>query len=394
MTSARWLSLIAAAVVAAPGAGQESRAQTIEIRAPEVSEQRMLVLGGGKGRGLLSLEEELTSLYLQLSPSLVEVRSVYADAAGKREVITAGVVLSEDGFVVAPVYQPSEDAAPQSELWVRRIDGEVFRGRMIAHDARYGLSLLLVPELRGLQPRIFFGEYLLEGAPVIAIGNAFGLESSMSLGLLTGKGRFAGEALGLLQVTNPINPGDGGGLLANVHGHVVGVLMSSLPDLVRAQVPVGVEQGETLEVACCDPERALRASGVGFVVPVEVVIGLFPEQLGPLLRRSRLLGVEVERRLMVVEEPDGPRRMWTLEVRSVLPGSAAAHAGIEAGDRFLELAGVPVTTLEDLGIAIFTAPDQSMVTVFRAGDSVSLPVDFRARPFPAPPTQAPPPRDD
>jgi S1-C subfamily serine protease len=394
MISARWLSLIAAAVAAAPGAGQESRAAAIEIRAPEVAEQRVLVMGGGKAGGLLSLEEDLTSLYLQLSPSLVEVRSVFTDAAGRREVITAGVVLSEDGFVVAPVYQPTGEAPPQSELWVRRIDGEVFRGRLIAHDARYGLSLLLVPELRGLQPRIFFGEYLMEGAPVIAIGNAFGLESSMSLGLLTGKGRFAGEALRLLQVTNPINPGDGGGLLANVHGHVVGVLMSSLPDLVRAQVPVGIEQGEAMEVAYCDPERAQRASGVGFAVPVEVVIGLFPEHLGPLLRRSRLLGVEVERRLMVLEEPEGPRRMWTLEVRSVLPGSAAAQAGIAAGDCFLELAGIPVTTLETLGVAIFTAPDQSQLTVLRAGEPIILPVDFRARPFPAPPTEAPPPRND
>lgn len=343
----------------------------------------------GLGRPLAELERELSALYLQLSPSLVEVRSRIADGDGQREIITAGLVISADGYVVAPVYRPSADRDLPS-ISVRRVDGEEFAGEWIASNAAYGLSLVKVPELRGMQPRLFPGLYLMEGAPVLALGNAFGLESSMSFGILTGKGRQAGEARELLQVTNPIHPGDGGGLLADARGNVVGVLLSSLPDLARAGVPIGVGDQLLHEV---DEESARRAGNVGFAVPVEVVIGLFPEQLGGLMKRSRMLGVEVERKLTVVETPDEPTRSWALMVRSVLPGSAAAAAGLRAGDLFISLAGMPVVTLEDLGVAIFTAPERSVLSVRRGAVDLTLEVDFRVHPL-APPPSAPKPEPD
>lgn len=384
-----WGALLVAWAGASSAFGQEERVEIVRQAAAHGAEPMIQVWS--QSGGLASLQNELTQLYLQLSPSLVEVRSSFGDGEARREIVAAGVVLSPDGYVVAPVFQSGEMA-----LTVRRADGQVFNGVLVAHNAAYGLSLIQVAELRGMQPRLFPGEFMMEGAPVIALGNAFGLEASMSFGILTGKGRIAGQARRLLQVTNAINPGDGGGLLSDARGRVIGILLNSLPDLVSAGVSIGVQESAGDLLTTLDRERAMRATGVGFVVPIEVVLSLFPDQVGHLLRRNRLLGVEVERRLLVLDVQGNPKRFWTLEVTSVVPGSAAEAAGIAPRDVFIEVAGNPIATLEDLGGAIFTAPEQSSVTLLREGAQIQLSVDFSIRPLPLKPPISPvePPADE
>lgn len=377
------LLLACAGAAAATAAEQSVAAEPRDTRPAAEGERALAILARMPGPLLPALEEELTAMYLRLAPSLVEVRCSFREDGAAREIVAAGVVLSADGFVVAPIYR-----AEDLRIAVRRTDGEGFVGELVAHDARYGLALLKVEGLRGMQPRLFPGEFVMEGAPVIALGNAFGLEASMSLGILTGKGRIAGEARRLLQVTNAVNPGDGGGLLANAHGFVIGILMNSLPDLARAGVPVGMEDGARGDLAgAVDPERARHASGIGFAVPVEVVLGLFPEQLGHLLRRSRMLGVEVMPRLLIAETPAGPQRGWRLEIVTIVAGSAAEAAGLRPGDLFVQLDGRPVTTLEELGGAIFGAPERTQATVLRGEETLQLPVDFASRPLPPPPPE-------
>lgn len=384
-----WGALFLTWAVSASAYGQDERVQIVKPAA--VPGPDTVVRVWAPGNSLASLQDELTQLYLQLSPSLVEVRTSFGEGEARREIVAAGVVLSADGYVVAPVFQSGAMA-----LTVRRADGQVFNGVLVAHDAAYGLSLIQVAELRGMQPRLFPGEFMMEGSPVIALGNAFGLEASMSFGILTGKGRIAGEARRLLQMTNAVNPGDGGGLLSDARGRVIGILLNSLPDLVRAGVPIGLQHSAGDLLATLDQERAIRATGVGFAVPIEVVLGLFPDQVGHLLRRNRLLGVEVEGRLLVLDVQGNPKRFWTLEVTSVMPGSAAEAAGIVPRDVFIDLAGNPIATLEDLGGAIFTAPEQSSVTLLREGNQIQLTVDFSIRPLPLKPPISPldPPGED
>ena len=378
----RWGALTWAWASAAVAFGQGER---VEVKWPaEAPSSESSIHIWAQGGSLSALQDELTQLYLQLSPSLVEVHTTFAEGSLLREIVAAGVVLSADGYVVAPVFQSGE-----MTLMVKRADGKIFPGALVAHDAHYGLSLIQVNELRGMQPRLFPGEFMMEGAPVIALGNAFGLDASMSFGILTGKGRVAGEARRLLQITNDVNPGDGGGLLADARGRVIGILLNSLPDLVKAGVAVGIADGAGDQLSVLDRERAGRATGVGFAVPIEVVLGLFPDQVGHLLRRNRLLGVEVERMLRVVEVQGNPKRVWTLEVLTVVPGSAAEAAGLMPHDVFVELAGTPISTLEDLGGAIFTAPERTRVTLLRSGSPIHLNVDFSIRPLPLRPPISP-----
>lgn len=354
---------------------------------------------GGAASTLGGLERELSELYLSLVPSLVEVRSVIVSAEGEREVSSAGVVLTASGLVVAPIFDQSqhpEAAAGAVQVAVRRVDGALYTGNILASNGDYGLALIQVDGLRGMQPKLFPGEWLPEGAPVIALGNAFGLDASMSVGLLTGRARYAGTARRLLQITNPVNPGDGGGLLASARGEVVGMLLTALPELADAGIEVGIERIEKAHpagLAETDRGRALRAEGIGFAVPIEIVVSLFPEHLGSLLKRKRMLGVEVTSRLMVAELPAGPARRWVVEVQGVLPDSAAAVAGVLADDILLELDGVPLATLEDLGFAMFHAPERTVLMVLRAGAPARLELDFSAWTAPLPEFGVPPPAD-
>lgn len=349
---------------------------------------------------LASLERELSSLYLELVPSLVEVRSSIMGPEGEREIASAGVVLTAEGLVVAPFFQyPARSGDSEAEplqVEVRRVDGARYVGIIVASNADYGIALIRVDGLRGMQPKLFPGEWLPEGAPVIALGNAYGLEASMSVGLLTGRARFAGKARRLLQITNPVNPGDGGGLLASARGEVVAMLLTALPELAEAGIEVGVERIENESPAgpaLGDRSRALRAEGIGFAVPIEIIVSLFPEHLGELMKRKRMLGVEVTSRLMVVESDLGPTRRWVVEVQGVLPDSPAEAAKLQESDILLELNGVPLATLEDLGFAMFHAPQQTTVIVLRAGHPERLQLDFGSWRAPLPEFGVPPPID-
>lgn len=389
------LAVALAAPRAPAQAGQESDAGAAEDRLIRLLDwDRAMAEALARPGSLSGLEREMSALYLELVPSLVEVRSVVAGADGSRGISTAGVVLTADGLVVAPVFPRSEAGEGDAHVEVRRADGRSYLGRVIQREESYGLSLIRVDELRGMQPKLFPGEWVPEGAPVIALGNAFGLDASMSLGLLSGRARFAGKARRLLQITNPVNPGDGGGLLASSRGEVIGILLTALPELAEAGVAVGVERvrEEPPTQLGADRGRALRADGIGFAVPIEIVIGLFPEQLGSLMQRKRMLGVEASGRLMVIESPEGPARRWVVEIVGVLPDSAAAAAGLAAEDVLLDLNGVPIATLEDLGFAMFHAPQRTTLTVLRAGAPLRLDLDFGAWKAPLPEFGARPPR--
>jgi serine protease Do len=396
------LGLVLAAGASAPaGAAQEvspegasryeeliSRLESLGAKAAAHSSAREF--------GLAGLERELSGLYLRLLPSLVEVRCKIARADGVQEIATAGVVLTAEGLVVAPLFPLASGAEPPP-LSVRRVDGARFSGSVLQRNEDYGLALIQVDGLRGMQPRLFPGEWIPEGAPVVAMGHAFGLEGSMSLGLVTGRARFAGNARRLLQITNPVNPGDGGGLLASVRGEVVAVLLTALPELAEAGVPIGVERLEPdprFGAAVAPGGSALRADGIGFAVPIEIVASLFPEHLGGLLHRRRMLGVEVTSSLRVAETADGPERRWVVEVQTVIGGSAADAAGVQPGDLLLELDGFQLASVEDLGFAMFHAPQRARLLVLRAGAPTPLEVDFGAWRTPLPEFGLPPPRGE
>lgn len=323
------------------------------------------------------LEQELIGLHKKLGPALVEVQfSFSANTENAYAVITSGVVLDNYGLLAVPILLDEEQRdVTLDNIQVQRVDGKRFPAEILDWNEDYGVSLLRAPELLGLAPSFSKGSWMQEGSVVMSMGNGLGLRASMQLGVLAGRGRSIDKALGLLQITNPVNLADSGGLLANRHGQVVGILMTSYADLI-AQREAGlreVEEGQGFL------EEAKRAEGVSFAIPVEYVFEIFADHF-PARPKSRMLGVIVNSEIQVVQRPGmEPSYAWQLRLSGVEPGSSADLAGLQKGDLLLRLHGQATTTLQELGRAIHEAPPATTIVILRDGRQQELPVEFAPR---------------
>jgi len=310
-----------------------------------------------------SMEAELQGLYRALRPSLVQVRVPLppGKSSPAGSVLVCGVVLDRGDLVVAPALADNE----ASGLAVRRYDGFEFPAQTVATSEKYGLTLLHAPGLGLSPPSVNCSDDLQPGSVTVSLGNSFGLTGTLQVGFLTGRNRRVGPVADLLQITNPLNPGDGGGLLADRHAHLIGILLTSLREAAR--------QGS-------DP-RALggmnRAEGVSFAVPIEAVIEEFQGHLHRRPHRPRWLGILVEDRM-----PPGQRKALGLPdgmgllVGDVLEGSPALRAGIKKQDVMIEADGLPLVDHSCLGHVLAHCRPTLAVVVLRGKERKNLLIRF------------------
>ena len=364
----------------------EPEPEVIEVPAPVVPPEtpKLPVLHGQnlqlqavvRGSALAQLEEELIGLHKKLGPALVEVQFSFSGETEKAHaVITSGVVLDNFGLVVVPILLDEEQRDVTLDgILVQRMDGYQFQAELLAWDTDYGISLLRAPELKGLAPQFWNGTWMQEGSVVMSMGNGLGLRASMQMGILSGRGRILEKAYGLLQITNPVNLADNGGLLANRRGHVVGILMTSYADHIAQRQPSNAEGKEPI----LRVEKAKRAEGVSFAIPIEFVFRAFADYF-PVSVQPRILGVMVSAEIRVVQESGRePSYVWQLRLTGVEPDSPADHAGLMKGDVILQLDNKPTTTLQELGRAIHEAPLATTVLVQRKEQQSLLPLEFEA----------------
>ncbi len=285
-------------------------------------------------------ENELIQIYRSLRPSLVQVQvspASEADAEGGKgqagwNYVVSGVVLreTENGcYIVVPGIWPKEEGAVK----VVDLDGRSYAGKPLAQRPTYGLTLVEVEGLALEPPAFGMPQIMPVGSLTFGLGNPFGLDGTFTMGMLSGRGRTIGPAHGLIQTTNPMNPGDGGGMIANSKGQVIAIALSSLRD-------VPTEEGSML--ANAPALNRQFSNGVSFAIPVNKVLRLFEQHLAlPVDQPRPRLGLEVQ----VAVIPPKLRRQLGLSMRTGLrvlhvePGSAAAAADLCANDFVLGLDG-------------------------------------------------------
>jgi S1-C subfamily serine protease len=235
-------------------------------------------------------------------------------------------------------------------------DGDPIDAELLGTDPSVDLALLKIEpgdaeeELVPLE--LGASEDLRPGAPAIAIGSPFGLEGSITSGIVSALGRTIqapnGFSIsGAIQTDAAINPGNSGGPLLDDQGRVIGV---------NSQIRTGGGQ---------------QNSGVGFAVPVDEI-----KRVLPALTR----GEDVERAFLGVSSGDGPE--GGAVVGSVVQGSPAARGEMRESDVIVEIAGEPIDDSDDVSAAINARrPGQKVqVVVERDGQRRTLTVTLGTQP--------------
>ena len=271
----------------------------------------------------------------------------------------SGVILDDQGHVITNDHVVSAGSSFQVVL----SDGRTtYDATLIGTDPLTDLAVLKI-EASGLRP-ITFGETtsLRVGDAAVAVGSPLGLEGgpSLTVGVLSAFGRqvqvSAEDILyGMLQTDAPITQGSSGGALVDTRGRLIGITTA-----------VGVS--------------SVGVEGIGFATPVELVERVTSEIIATGSVNHAFLGILGATSFSTAT--DGASVAVGVEVDSIEPGSGAADAGLTAGSLITAVDGEPVTTMDDLIVALryHAAGDDITITVSSAGNDTTLPVTLGVRP--------------
>nr|WP_224788653.1 DegQ family serine endoprotease [Pandoraea terrae] len=233
--------------------------------------------------------------------------------------VGSGFVVSADGYIMTNAHVV--DGA--ESIYVTLTDKREFKAKLIGADKRTDVAVVKV-DARDL-PTVPIGDSnkLRVGEWVVAIGSPFGLENTVTAGIVSAKGRDTGDYLPFIQTDVAVNPGNSGGPLINMRGEVVGI-----NSMIYSQTG--------------------GFMGISFAIPIDEVMRV-AEQLkktGKVVRGR--IGVAIsEVSKDVADSLNLPRAAGAL-VRSVEPGSPAEKAGVLPGDIIMKFDGRAVDHATDL----------------------------------------------
>jgi serine protease Do len=308
--------------------------------------------GGREDLELSRLNQAMVRLVRSLRPAVVQIdvkgeKGVEQSLPeghppippGDRPAVGSGIILSADGYVLTN-YHVVEQA---SEIAVRLLDDRKLPARVVGRDSRTDLALLKV-EATGLSVLPLGNSDTLEvGELVLAIGNPFGLDHSVSLGIVSRKGRALGGPGAFdeyIQTDASVNPGNSGGPLINTRGEVIGINTAIIPN-----------------------------RRVAFAIPVNLAKSLLPE----LQTRGRIawgfLGVSIQDLTQDLAKAMGIPETKGALVNNVLSGQPAEAAGIRRGDVIVAFDGKPVSDVRALQrlVGFSSVGKRAEVQLFRGG---------------------------
>jgi S1-C subfamily serine protease len=325
-----------------------------------------------------AMDQVLSALYERVSPSVVHITSQTETVDIFYGVIPSqgtgsGFILDKDGHILTN-YHVVADATQVEVLFA---NGASYPAQVVGSDQYYDLAVLKIDVPSEMLVPVDTGDssVLKVGQTVIAIGNPFGLDRTLTSGLISALGRRveteAGGVIGqAIQTDAAINPGNSGGPLLDTRGHVIGI-----------NTAINSPSGGSV--------------GIGFAVPINVAKRVVPQLIAKGRYAHPSLGIVVLELGTQVNAPEnGPAK--GLLIAQFDPDSAAQQAGLLAaeitrqrrrfvvtgGDIITAINGKPVETQNDLLLVLeenFTPGETVTVTVWRDGNSVDIPVKLGER---------------
>ena len=257
----------------------------------------------------------------------------------------SGFILTGDGYVMTNAHV----VEGADEVIVTLTDKREFKAKIIGADKRTDVAVVKI-DATGL-PAVKVGDVgrLRVGEWVMAIGSPFGLENTVTAGIVSAKQRDTGDYLPFIQTDVAINPGNSGGPLINMRGEVVGI---------NSQIY----------------SRSGGFMGISFAIPMDEAIRV-SDQLRASGRVTRgRIGVQIGQVTKDIAESIGLGKPQGALVSGVEAGSPAEKAGVEAGDIITRFDGKAIEKVADLPRLVGnTKPGtKSTLTVFRRGASRDL----------------------
>ena len=261
--------------------------------------------------------------------------------------VGSGFFISDDGYILTN-HHVVEGA---SEILVTVPGGKEYKAKVIGSDQRTDVALLKI-EAKGMTAlAIGNPKQLKKGQWVLAIGSPFGLESTVTSGIVSAIGRDTGEYLPFIQTDVAVNPGNSGGPLLNLNGEVVGI---------NSQIV----------------SRSGGYMGVSLSIPIDEAM-LVVDQLrsNGKVTRGRI-GVQIGEVTKDVSEALGLPRAEGAMVSGVEADTPADKAGVQPGDVILKFNGKPIIKWSDLPRLVGeTKPGtKSSLEVWRKGKTLTLSV--------------------
>jgi S1-C subfamily serine protease len=339
--------------------------------APSTAEARVVV-SANRLRSQVSaadvrrLGDAFADVAEKVSPSVVQIEVTvglqssslqWFKADGVRRGMGSGVVFSHDGAILTNNHV-IEDAR---SINVRLRDGRVFPGRLVGRDPATDLAVVRV-DAKGLTPANFANSDAARvGEWVVAVGSPFGLDYTITTGVLSAKGRGGvgvNAVEDYLQTDASINPGNSGGPLVNLDGQVLGI--------------------NTMIVS--------KGQGIGLAVPSSMARRVAEQ----ILRTGRVdrawlgIGLQDLTPQLAAEITNAPA-MGAL-VNSVAPAGPAAKVNFQPGDVIVSIAQKPVRDAQDVIREVFAhdAKDVVVIEVLRAGKRYHARVALESRHDPLP----------
>jgi len=258
----------------------------------------------------------------------------------KQRSLGSGFIIDKDGYIVTNNHVIDN----ADEIKVKLSDGEEYDAKLVGRDPNTDLALIKIKGSSDLIPlKLGDSEKLDVGSWVVAIGSPFGLEQTVTAGIVSAKGRVigAGPYDDFIQTDASINPGNSGGPLLNMSSEVVGINTAI------------VAQGQ----------------GIGFAIPINLAQGIISQLKEDGSVTRGWLGVGIQDLSPELAEYYGLKEKKGVLVSQVFKGNPAEKAGIKPNDIIIAVDDKPVNTSRELSatIAGLAVGKRTAITVLRDG---------------------------
>jgi len=269
----------------------------------------------------------------------------------------SGVIVTNEGHIITNSHVVTDNEGNQvDQIEVQLSDGQTKKARLVGADSEVDLAVLKIDDPNVKPLKLADSDMVQPGDFVLAIGNPFGFEETVTDGIISSKGRpnrtdFFGD---LIQTNAAINPGNSGGPLINLRGEVIGI------NTAIASTTGG-------------------SQGIGFAIPSNTV----RTALESLLKQGRIIRGYLGIQTRALQPDETGSDTDGVSVAGVTPGSPAALAGVQPGDLIQKFDGHDVKNFSALRTFVAQTPlnKQVELDIMRGGKPLKVKTQIKEQPI-------------